>query len=95
MNKNDYSNVKESKLFIELRDKCINEVIIEIQSAGSEEIINNKVVAIVRKYGKIWDSKKLDGYPNIAEGGFVKVIKKQLNNMKGFQESFYNAIRYL
>jgi len=85
-------------LYIEKRNKCLDEIKVEMNYAGLRpyHIIGQKIVVIVRKYGKEWDKiaeerKELFLLPDM----FLQLMKKDLFKIFEGIDSINYAFKYL
>jgi hypothetical protein len=80
------------KLFLKLRDECIDRITKEIIGLPEHDI-NNKIIAIVREMNKKWN-KEVEKNPSIKKNGFKKAMKNILLDMN-FSTNLNNALKYL
>ena len=88
----DYSTTDVGKLFIDLKNDCLNEMA-EFILGLTEEEINNKIIETIRKYNKIWN---IIAEQNIylKKDGFKEILKKWLIK-SDFHDSLKSALKYL
>ena len=60
---------------IEYTEKLHNKMMIQLQAESHKGV--NRYICIIREYGRGFDKKFVDD-PGVAQGGFVKLIKKRM-----------------
>jgi len=88
----DYSTTDVGKLFIDLKNDCLNKMA-EFVSGLTEEEINNKIIATIREYNKIWNTIAAKN-TYLKKDGFKEILKKWLIK-SDFHDSLKSALKYL
>ena len=88
----DYSETEEGKLFLKLKNDCLDEMTKSI-SGLTEHEINNQTIALIRKYNKLWNTKAKQN-TNLKKDGFKEVIKNWFIKSE-MHDSLKAALKYL